>query len=302
MASDIGLLDVGGKIPNLALMKIAAWHVARGDNVELFNPLRLKYDCVYVSKITTWARVQHVIRADVIVYGGPGASPVMELSAEVENQYPDYALYGIDYAMGQVTRGCINHCPWCIVPAREGHLRLVHPIETFWRGQDRLMLLDAAITDCPAALPELRKIQDNDIRLDLTQGFNVRTVTHETAATLADISGWDRNSQWHISWDNPGDEKLVIDGIDTLNNAGIPRWKIMCYVLAGFNTTIEQDLHRVRVLESLGIDPFVMAYRNSSGRFPDRERKELARWCNRPQIRKKCTFEEYHGARHRLPA
>jgi hypothetical protein len=39
----IGLVDldarVGGGFPNLALMKISAWHKARGDDVDWFTPL-----------------------------------------------------------------------------------------------------------------------------------------------------------------------------------------------------------------------------------------------------------------------
>ena len=36
--------------PNLALMKISAWHKKQGDFVEWWNPL-LQYDKVYSSKI-----------------------------------------------------------------------------------------------------------------------------------------------------------------------------------------------------------------------------------------------------------
>ena len=43
---NIGLLTVDSNYPNLALMKISAWHKARGDNVEWYNPLCF-YDKVY---------------------------------------------------------------------------------------------------------------------------------------------------------------------------------------------------------------------------------------------------------------
>ncbi len=36
--------------PNLALMKISAWHKAKGDTVEWWNPL-YRYDRIYSSKI-----------------------------------------------------------------------------------------------------------------------------------------------------------------------------------------------------------------------------------------------------------
>ena len=43
---NIVILAVDSNYPNLALMKISAWHKARGDNVEWYNPL-CSYDKVY---------------------------------------------------------------------------------------------------------------------------------------------------------------------------------------------------------------------------------------------------------------
>ena len=47
---NIGILAVDSSYPNLALMKISAWHKARGDNVEWHNGL-CHYDKVYASKV-----------------------------------------------------------------------------------------------------------------------------------------------------------------------------------------------------------------------------------------------------------
>ena len=47
----IGLVDVDGhNFPNLALMKIAAYHKKRGDIVEWVNFFE-RYDKVYISKV-----------------------------------------------------------------------------------------------------------------------------------------------------------------------------------------------------------------------------------------------------------
>ena len=45
---NIGILAVDSSYPNLALMKISAWHKARGDNVEWHNGL-CHYDKVYAG-------------------------------------------------------------------------------------------------------------------------------------------------------------------------------------------------------------------------------------------------------------
>lgn len=49
----IGLIDVDGHhFPNLCLMKLSAYHKARGDTVE-WHDGRKKYDLVYMSRVFT---------------------------------------------------------------------------------------------------------------------------------------------------------------------------------------------------------------------------------------------------------
>ena len=60
----IGLIDVDAfnrapKYPNLALMKISAWHKARGDDVEWWWGFS-HYDRVYMSKVFDETYVQEM--------------------------------------------------------------------------------------------------------------------------------------------------------------------------------------------------------------------------------------------------
>ena len=51
----IGLIDVDGhNFPNVALMKLSAWHKAQGDSVEWAMPLFGEYDRIYASKVFTF--------------------------------------------------------------------------------------------------------------------------------------------------------------------------------------------------------------------------------------------------------
>ena len=51
----IGLIDVDGhNFPNVALMKLSAWHKAQGDDVEWALPLFGEYDRIYASKVFTF--------------------------------------------------------------------------------------------------------------------------------------------------------------------------------------------------------------------------------------------------------
>lgn len=127
----IGLIDVDGHngFPNLALMKIGAWHREHGDNVAWWNGF-LHYDRVYLSKVFTFTQdCDTIINADEIITGGTGYKDYRELPAEVESVRPDYSIYpNYQRALGFLTRGCIRICPWCIVPQKEGN---IHPAATW---------------------------------------------------------------------------------------------------------------------------------------------------------------------------
>lgn len=120
----VGLIDVDGHngFPNLALMRISAWHKGRGDAVVWWNGFE-HYDRVYMSKVFTFSHdIDTVIDADEIVRGGTGYKDYGVLPSEVEATYPDYSIYPhFKPAIGFLTRGCIRNCPWCIVPRKEGY-------------------------------------------------------------------------------------------------------------------------------------------------------------------------------------
>ena len=95
----------------------------------------------------------------------------------------------------------------------------------------------------------------------------------------------------HIAWDLP-----QLDLTDRLKAMVkyIPPYKITCYVLVGFNSTIEQDLNRVYTLRNLGITPFVQPYRDfENKRTPTQYEKDLARWVNQRVAFKLCDFEDF---------
>ena len=77
----IGLIDVDAfyrkepKFPNLALMRISAWHKAQGDEVEWWWTDLIHYDVVYMSKVfsdTYSPDVPEPMNADRVVKGGTG--------------------------------------------------------------------------------------------------------------------------------------------------------------------------------------------------------------------------------------
>ena len=112
----IGLIDIDGhNFPNLALMKLAAWHKVNGDTVAMTTPEDAgDFDWGYASKVFSFTPMPELPGSFEI--GGAGVNLSKSLPEEIEHLCPDYELYGLDYSLGFLTRGCVRKCPWCVVP------------------------------------------------------------------------------------------------------------------------------------------------------------------------------------------
>ena len=69
----IGLVSVDGhNFPNLALMKLSAFHKQQGDTVEWANYMFADYDRVYMSKVFTFTPDNADIYRCEVIKGGTG--------------------------------------------------------------------------------------------------------------------------------------------------------------------------------------------------------------------------------------
>lgn len=286
----VGLVQVDGKYPNLALMKLSAWHKAKGDQVQYYEPIDCAtYDRVYMSKVFDFTPdYVYDIRATEVVKGGTGYDMKSVLPEEIEHTCPDYDAFNCSYAMGFTSRGCIRHCPFCVVPRKEGKARATTDIHEFWRGQTNLRLLDNNLT----ALPEhfefiCKQLIDKGIRTDFCQGLDIRLINDDMAQLLARVKLW---KAIHFAFDNIKDEKTVRQGIEVLTRNGVKKDNLMFYVLIGYNSTPEEDLHRVEVLRGLNVMPFVMPFNKS-----DDYQRRFARWVNHKAIFKSTSWQDYKG-------
>ena len=106
--------------PNLALMKISAYHKARDDTVIWWAVSgKQACDVVYSSKVFSFTPVNPHLPPGTIK-GGTGYGLYAGLPEEIDRCFPDYSIYpDCDYAVGYITRGCPNRCPWCVVHLSE---------------------------------------------------------------------------------------------------------------------------------------------------------------------------------------
>jgi hypothetical protein len=287
----IGLISVDSKIPNLALMKISAYHKSIGDYVEQYSPLFSEnIDLIYASKVFNFTDDYGYYPPGVdIIKGGTGYDIEKKLDPAIESQYPDYQIFHCDYAMGFTTRGCIRKCSFCYVPKKEGHIQAVGDIYDFWHGQEFLMLLDNNLTALPDQFERIcKQFIKEKIKVDFSQGLDIRLITPEMSQILSKVKLW---KQIHFAFDDIHLESTVRNGIKMLNDNGVKSHKLMFYVLIGFNSTPEEDLHRVEVLRGLGVDPFVMPYNKN-----DEYQRRFTRWVNHKAIFKSVKWQDYRAS------
>jgi len=287
------LVHVDGKMPNLALMKISAWHKKQGDEVFLKRGLTpiLPLECpdpdkVYISCIFGWNRERALRLAEnlekkgfKVEVGGYGINDE-KLPVEIEHIRPDYDLYGIDYSMGYTSRGCIRKCPWCLVWRREGYIREHADIKEFLHPHHRkVILFDNNLLAAPNCEKVLLDLIAYRLKVNFTQGLDIRLIDREKARLLSKIHYYDwrfKNRRLHFAFDLPEIEDEVIRGIRLLEKARIPRRHLMFYVLVGYNTSYEEDMHRINLLIKEGVRPYVMPYNNRH----DSYYVHLERWVN----------------------
>lgn len=331
----IGLIDVDGHAkkkkwgatvyPNLALMKIAAWHKQRGDSVEWYNPLTTeKYTIVYMSKIFNFSPdYDYVIKAWNIIKGGTGyitshdqesvsikdgqrVVVIAELDEEIDRMQPDYSIYPLlpkDIAYGFLTRGCPNKCRWCVVPRKEGAIRPYMDVDEIATPERRkLILMDNNILAAgDYATNQLEKIIERDYRVDFNQAIDARLVNDDNAKLLAKVHWLYRRIRFGC------DTRRQIDecqrAINLIRSYG---YKGEFFIYTMLTDDFKESYSRVhywwemnqRARESHSgerIYAYAQPFRdpnNPHRTVPDWQ-QDLAGWVNKKMLFETCTFGDY---------
>jgi hypothetical protein len=316
----IRLLQLDGKLPNIALMRIAAHHRALGDEIimsradSMFSIHPYRFDAagtdrIYASAIFSRTKplVKELLkgRPDAIVGGTGSDTPPLQISRledlGIQTLEQDYSIYpNFRQSIGFTQRGCRLSCSFCVVPQKEGKVKSERAIYEIWRGDPwprELLLLDNDFFGQPLWRDHINAIREGQFKVCFNQGINARCITDEAAEAIASVNY--RDDQMHdkriyTAWDSLADEERLFTGLNRLVKYGVKPDHIMVYMLCGYwpGETQEDREYRRKKLRDFGARPFPMIYTKTP------ELQGFQRWV----IRRgdlKCSWEDFKAANYR---
>ena len=313
MRKHVLLIQIDGALPNMALMRLSAWHRARGASVSLIRPPKPSSSKKHDDDLFNKSILPDIFRGlPNEVYASTIFSKSADRTAAVRRVWPNAVIGGtglpnsgqgitlesigvknpdmLDYigypdfkaSIGFTQRGCRLKCKWCVVPGKEGANTSTHSVYEIWRGPDypkHIHLLDNDFFGQEHWRERCDEIRHRKFSVCFSQGINIRLFNDQQAYVLSQIDYRDgrfKRKRIYTAWDNLGHEKLFFAGIERLTANGILPAHIMVYMLIGFDPKeTEQDiLYRIGKLKDAGLLPYPMPY-IAPGADPDSDPKYL---------------------------
>ncbi len=305
--SDVLLIQLDGKIPNLALMRIAAHHKALGDTVELSRSVYVgsRFDRIYASAVFQKTRPKIDLlkryRPDAIV-GGTAVDNNNKLSdVGIFTDKTDYSLYPeFPYSLGYTQRGCTLSCGFCGVPEKEGKPSFAATIGDIWRGEPwprGVVLLDNDFFGIPQWRERIKELREGQFKVSFNQGVNIRLMGDEECEAICSVDYRDgdlKTKRFYTAWDNGKQEELVFKTLHNLVRYGMKPDHIMVYMLIGYwpNETADDRDYRRKKLRDFGARPYPMPYIRS------KELVGFQRWVI-GAYDKRFTWKQWEAANYR---
>lgn len=267
MAQKISIINIDSTIPNLALKKIEKYHLDKGNEVVWDFPL-MPADKTYISIVFDWNKDKAGQYPNAEI-GGSGYSLDITLPQEIEQIKPRIN-------MGFTTRGCIRNCPFCIVPKKEGKIRIEGDIYDIWDSKSReLIILDNNIL----ALPEHFKLicsqlRKEKLKVDFNQGLDHRLLTDDITKELLSLK---HIHEIRFAFDDIAYKPTVMKALKLLKNNGIKKWGSRWYIYIGEKDTFDTVFERMKILQETQQAVYVMRDRKV---YNEPKYIALASWGN----------------------
>ena len=305
---DCELVAYGPKFPNLASMKLSAYHKNNywypTDVTLILSPIETfqAFDEIYTSKVFTWTPTFYISPSVKVFRGGTGFDEPGKLAVSVYNMLPDYSLYNdvpnkpdvfTDYSIGRLTRGCFRHCSFC-VNKNSDKVVLDHdePFRFIREDRKKILLIDDNFFGYHNADSLLEQLNEIGKPYTFKQGLDLRLMT-TWKAKLLDAARYDGDV--YFAFDNIKDAETI--------QAKLKKFRDNCnkstsvYILCGYYDSgasdIESIFKRMEILAKFGCRAYLMRYETCKKNFWKEMYVSLARYINQRQFCTKVSFEEF---------
>jgi len=175
------------------------------------------------------------------------------------------------------SRGCDKRCPWCLVPSREGRLRLL-PIQPGWIVNDNNLL------QCPRAhqAEVYAMLREQGKRVKFSGGLDATLVDDWVASELSSVP----IAEVFLAADTMRSLKPLERAVSYLSF--LRRDQLRCYVLVGFNgESLEAATLRLERVWEIGTLPFAQLFQPPDHFIQYSQNwRDLARVWSRPAATK----------------
>ena len=311
----IAIVNESWPIYNLATHKMQVKFRGEGHEVAL-SPRAdfwaMKCDVAYLSSIFTWDLPKLIEDAQLLVsagikteVGGPAVTAMPDLIREKVGIEPKTSLDrrfehvpGDDYKMVFTSRGCRNHCAWCIVPKIEKE-NVEYDDFPIPAGSNPY-IGDNNILATSWKHQQLVVDRMKDVRnLDINSGFEAELFTEDHYQLYSRL----HLEAWRLAFDSMRVEKEFERAVGILKKHGVDYRHILVYVLIGFpGTTFEEAVYRLEKTRALGCSPYpqrfmplnrVDARSYTARNFDDEKLETLRTYWSVPPTWRTTSWEDY---------
>lgn len=266
------IVDIDSTIKNVALEKIRLYHQLKGDEIVYNLPLYASIcDKIYVSCVFEFNN--HLCKewegkAEI---GGTGVDLLKTLPPEIDEMKPKINI-------GFTTRGCVHKCYFCVVPRKEGKIRVTGDIYDFWDGKSKkIVLLDNNILGLPEQFLKISaQIKKENLRVDFNGGMDFRLITDDLCKEIFSMK---HLFEIRFAFDDYSYKPKILKALEMLRRNGMKDWSTRWYIYVGVKDTFDTVLERCNIIHSNKQLCYIMRDRDPIVQ-ENKQFIALAKWTN----------------------